>query len=154
MMGASVRMCEATAPPQCSATNGSGEPLVPFPAPWSYLPPTPPHQRLGGIASEGGDGRGWVPRGRDGAPASFLTSFQAGGVGGATRKGAVRVGDLRIWCLCEGVGGDGQRYCSSPPAAPPRHIAGAATGMSRAATPLHFSATIGRGEPPVWLSGF
>ena len=154
MMAASVRMCEATALPQLAATSGSGEPLVPFPASWSYLPPPPPHQRLGGIAAGGGDGRGRVPRGRRGAPASFLTSFQAGGVGGATRKDAVRVGDLRFWCLCGGVGGYGRRHCSSPPAAPPRHMAGAATGMGRAATPPHFSATSGMGEPPVRLLAF
>jgi len=110
MTGASVRMCEATAPPQFAATSGIGEPLVPFPASWSYLPPLPPHQRLRGIAAGGGDGCGRVSQGRDGAPASFFTSFQAEGVGGATRKGAVRVGDLRFWCLCGGFGGDGRRH--------------------------------------------
>jgi len=145
-------MCEATAPPQFAATSASGEPLLPFPASWSYLPPPPPHQRLGGNAAGGGDGCGRVPQGLDGAPASFLSSFQARGVGGATRQGAGRVGDLRFWCLCGGVGGDGRRHCSFPPALPSRHMAGAETGICRAATPRHLSATSARGEPPVRLS--
>jgi len=53
-----------------------------------------------------------------------------------------------------GVGGDGRWHCSSPPVPPPPHTAGAATGMCRAATQPHCSATSGRGERPVRLFAF
>ena len=117
-------------------------------------PPAATHQRLDGVAAGGGDGRGRVPRGRRGAPASFVGLFLAGRVCDATVHVAVGVGDLRFCCLCGGVGGDARRRRSSPPAAPPQHEVGAAAGLRRAATHPHLDATSSVGEPPVRLLAF